>query len=132
MIGFIGVPSWVVLEGLIGPKTGGTVRVSTATGGGGSVVGQLARAEGCRTLGITGSDDKAALCVGRFGYDVAFNYKAPGWLDELDAAAPHGIDIFFDSVGGEILDSAIRRMRTAGRIVQCGTASLAQIGRAHV
>jgi NADPH-dependent curcumin reductase len=88
-------------------------------------VGQLAKAEGCRAVGLAGDDDKVALCCDRFGYDDAANYKK-GELRELIAKlAPTGIDIYYDNVGGETLDTAIRTMNIGGRIVQCGTASIA-------
>lgn len=124
ILGINGMTAWLAFSSLGRPRSGETVLVSTAAGAVGSIVGQLARAEGCRPLGLTGNDAKAKTCVSRFGYDAAFNYKAADWRERLDDAATDGIDIFFDNVGGGILDSALRRMRTAGRVVQCGTASI--------
>ena len=125
LLGINGMTAWLALSRLGRPAAGEALLVSTAAGAVGSVVGQLGRAEGCRVFGLTGSDDKAALCVGRFGYDAAFNYKKGDWCEALAGHAPDGIDIFFDNVGGPILDAALRRMRVGGRIVQCGTASVA-------
>jgi NADPH-dependent curcumin reductase len=124
ILGINGMTAWLALERLGRPAEGETLLVTTAAGAVGSVVGQLGRAEGCRVLGLAGSDDKVGLCVDRFGYDAAFNYRAPDWRDALALRAPEGIDIFFDNVGGGILDSILRRMRVAGRIIQCGTASI--------
>jgi hypothetical protein len=125
VLGINGMTAWLAFGALGRPRAGEAALVSTAAGAVGSVVGQLARAEGCRPLGLTGSDAKAEACVARFGFDAAFNYKRGDWRDRLGEAAPEGIDIFFDSVGGDILDDGLRRMRTAGRVVQCGTASIA-------
>lgn len=124
ILGINGMTAWLAFSRLGRPAAGETVLVSTAAGAVGSVVGQLARAEGCRALGLTGADDKVALCTSRFGYAAAFNYKSPDCWDALDAMAPTGIDIFFDNVGGTLLDAALRRMKVAGRVIQCGTASI--------
>jgi NADPH-dependent curcumin reductase CurA len=125
ILGINGLTAHLALNGIGRPRAGDTVLVSTAAGAVGSVVGQLARAQGCEVVGLTGDDDKARLCQARFGYHRADNYKT-GTIDTvLDAAVPDGVDVFFDSVGGEILDATLRRMRTGGRIVQCGTASIA-------
>jgi NADPH-dependent curcumin reductase CurA len=96
--------------------------VSTAAGAVGSVVGQLGRLLVLKTIGLTGSDEKADRLRDRFGFDVAINYRRPTWEQIVTAAAPDGVDIYFDNVGGDMLDRAIRLMRQRGRIVQCGTA----------
>jgi NADPH-dependent curcumin reductase len=88
-------------------------------------VGQIARNLGARPLGLTGDDAKVDLCRSRYGYDAAWNYRTTDWAAQLGEAAPHGLDVYFDNVGGPILDTALRRMAAGGRVVQCGTASVA-------
>ena len=106
------------------PKAGDTLLVSTAAGSVGSFVGQLGRHWGCRTIGLTGDEAKAARCRERYGYDVAINYKSEDLPAAVSAAAPDGVDVYFDNTGGSILDTVLRRMRVQGRVVQCGTASI--------
>lgn len=124
ILGINGLTAYLAFHQIGRPVAGETVLVSTAAGSVGSVVGQLARLAGCRTIGLTSSDAKIALCRERFGYDVALDYRAPDLAGQLEEAAPDGFDIFFDNTGGDILDTGLRRMRTGGRIVQCGTASV--------
>ena len=125
ILGMNGLTAWLALSRVGRPQAGDTVLVSTAGGAVGSVVGQLARAVGCRAVGLTGDEAKVARCTARFGYDAAANYKAGDLGETIAALAPGGIDVFFDNVGGPILDAAIRQMNVGGRIVQCGTASIA-------
>ncbi|MFN3387586.1 MAG: NADP-dependent oxidoreductase [Allosphingosinicella sp.] len=124
VLGINGLTAWLAFHNLGRPAAGDTVLVSTAAGAVGSIVGQLAHAAGCRVVGLTGSDGKAELCRSRFGYDVALNYKSGSVETLLADAAPAGFDIFFDNVGGAILDAGLRQMRVGGRVVQCGTASV--------
>jgi NADPH-dependent curcumin reductase CurA len=124
-LGINGMTAWLALSTIGRPAPGETVLVSTAAGAVGSIVGQLARRTGCTPIGLTGDDAKAARCVERFGYDRAINYKAGDVGAAIARAAPDGIHVFFDNVGGEILDVVLRQMQTGGRIVQCGTASVA-------
>ncbi|MFN3727643.1 MAG: NADP-dependent oxidoreductase [Allosphingosinicella sp.] len=124
VLGINGLTAWLAFHNLGRPARGDTVLVSTAAGAVGSIVGQLAQAAGCRVVGLTGGDDKAELCRSRFGYDVALNYKTGAIEALLADAAPDGLDIFFDNVGGAILDAGLRQMRVGGRVVQCGTASI--------
>jgi hypothetical protein len=125
VLGINGLTAWLAFHDLGRPRGGETVLVSTAAGAVGSIVGQLAKAAGCVVVGLTGSDEKAALCLRDFGCDRAFNYRSRP-LDRLLAEAlPEGADIFFDNVGGEILDRALRSLRPGGRLIQCGTASIA-------
>lgn len=125
VLGMNGLTAWLALTLIGRPRAGDTVLVTTAAGAVGSLVSQLARALGCRTVGLTGDDDKVAQCTARFGYDAATNYKAGDLDASLAALAPSGIDVFFDNVGGPILDVALRHMNVGGRVVQCGTASIA-------
>lgn len=125
LCGINGVTAYLALTGLGRPKAGDTLVVSTAAGSVGSFVGQIGKSLGCRTIGLTGSDDKVASCTGQFGYDVAINYRK----GDLDAAiaevVPQGVNVYYDNTGGAILDTVLRRMAIGGRIVQCGTAATA-------
>ncbi|MFD2858236.1 zinc-binding dehydrogenase [Seohaeicola zhoushanensis] len=97
--------------------------MSTAAGSVGSFVGQIGKGLGCRTIGLTGSDDKVATCRDTFGYDVAINYKTADLDSAVRSAAPGGVNVYFDNTGGAILDTVLRQMAVGGRIVQCGTAA---------
>jgi len=125
ILGINGLTAYLALNRIGRPEAGETVVVSTAAGAVGSIVGQLARSMGCIVVGLTGDDAKVAICRDRFGYHEALNYKAGPIETLLAEAAPTGIDVFFDNVGGTILDGALRAMRVGGRVVQCGTASIA-------
>lgn len=124
ILGINGITAYLALHDNGRPRSGETLLVSTSAGSVGSVVGQLGRAIGCRTIGLTGDDAKAARCLERFGYDAAINYKTTDMGSALTGTAPAGIDIFFDNVGGTILDTVLRTMKVGGRVVQCGTASV--------
>lgn len=105
-------------------KAGDNVLVSAAAGGVGSVVGQIARIKGCRTVGITSSDEKCAWLREQMQYDAAINHRATeGLLSQLRREFPTGIDIFFDNVGGEVLDTAMQHLAENARIVLCGAIS---------
>jgi NADPH-dependent curcumin reductase CurA len=122
VLGINGLTAWLALREIGAPKRGETVVVSTAAGAVGSIVGQLARRVGCRTVGLTGSDGKVQLCVDRLGYDAAINYRTCEALDEaIREHCPNGVDVFFDNAGGPIADVLVRCMNPFGRIVQCGT-----------
>ena len=123
--GINGVTAWLALTTLGRPNPGDTLLVSTAAGSVGSFVGQIGKGLGCRTIGLTGSDEKVAICKEQFGYDVAINYRTADLAEAVDAAAPDGVNVYYDNTGGEILDTVLRRMAVGGRIVQCGTASIA-------
>ena len=125
VLGINGMTAWLAFTRLGRPSPGELLLVSTAAGAVGSLVGQIARSHGCRAFGLTGSGAKVAACVGRFGYEAAFNYKDADWAERLTAEAGQGLDIFFDNVGGEILDTGLRLMAPGGRVIQCGTASVA-------
>lgn len=123
LCGINGVTAYLGLTNLGRPKEGDTLVVSTAAGSVGSFVGQIGKGLGCRTIGLTGSDEKAATCRERFGYDVALNYKTADLEAEVRRAAPEGVNVYFDNTGGGILDTILRQMAVGGRIVQCGTAA---------
>ena len=118
--GMPGVTAWVGLNRIIAPKAGETVVVSAASGAVGSVVGQLAKAAGCRAVGIAGGPDKCRLVVEEFGFDACVDHKAGRLEQDLAAATPHGIDGCFENVGGPGLDAVLARMNAFGRIAVCG------------
>lgn len=124
LCGINGVTAYLALTELGRPRPGDTLLVSTAAGSVGSFAGQIGKRLGCRTIGLTGSDDKVRQCVEQFGYDAAINYKTADLAAEIAAVAPDGIDIYYDNTGGVILDTALRQMAVRGRIIQCGTASI--------
>jgi NADPH-dependent curcumin reductase CurA len=107
------------------PRPGETFVVSGAAGGVGSVAGQIANALGCRVVGIAGTEEKCEWITGELGFDAAVNYRTEDIEKALGAACPDGIDVYFDNVGGEILDAALGLMNNFGRIVACGMISLA-------
>ena len=104
------------------PRAGDTVLVNAAAGGVGAMVGQMAKLAGCRTIGMTGSAEKCARLTAELGYDAAINYRASSNLaDAVAAAAPSGVDVFFDNVGGAALDAGLLNLAEGARIVLCGT-----------
>ncbi len=123
-VGMPGVTAWVGLTQIIAPKAGETVVVSAASGAVGSAVGQLAKARGCRVVGIAGGPDKCAYTVDELGFDACIDYKQhrdlKALLVALKEAAPKGIDGYFENVGGVILDAVMLRMNAFGRIAFCG------------
>jgi NADPH-dependent curcumin reductase CurA len=119
-VGMPGVTAWYGLTQIIAPKAGETVVVSAASGAVGSVVGQLARARGCRVVGVAGGPEKCRAVVEEFGFDACVDYKAGRLREDLAAATPQGIDGYFENTGGEILDLVLARMNAFGRIAVCG------------
>jgi NADPH-dependent curcumin reductase len=122
-LGLLGMPGMTAYFGLkeIGqPKAGETVLVSAASGAVGSVVGQLAKLWGCRAIGIAGGPQKCDYVVRELGFDACLDYKAGALRDQLKETP---IDVYFDNVGGEILDVALARMKLFGRVVVCGSIS---------
>lgn len=113
------------------PEPGETVLVSAAAGGVGSIVGQLARIHGCRAVGLCGSPDKCAWLTDELGYDAAIDYRGGDLKEAIRAACPEGVDVYFDSVGGTMLDAALAHINVGARVVLCGAMSqLNQTGRA--
>jgi NADPH-dependent curcumin reductase CurA len=103
------------------PKAGETVLVSAAAGAVGSIVGQIARMQGCRVVGMAGSDDKCRWLQDELGFDAAINYKTCGDLvNAIRNACPRGVDVYFDNVGGEILDAALLCLNKFARVAVCG------------
>jgi NADPH-dependent curcumin reductase CurA len=105
------------------PKPGDTVLVSAAAGAVGSMVGQIARLAGCRVIGTAGGKEKCDWLVRELGFDAAVDYKAGGVRRAIAAAAPDGIDVYFDNTGGPVLDAALSLMNLRGRVVCCGNVS---------
>lgn len=125
LLGINGLAAFLALHDVGRPVAGNTLLVSTAAGSVGSFVGQIGALRGCRTVGLTGSDEKARRCRDAYGYGATVNYKAADWREQLDRAVPYGVDIYFDNTGGTMLDQVLRRMAVGGRVVQCGTAATA-------
>lgn len=119
-VGMPGVTAWYGLNQIIAPKAGETVVVSAASGAVGSVVGQLAKAKGCRVVGVAGGALKCKAVVEEYGFDACIDYKAGNLATDLAAATPNGIDGYFENTGGEILDLVLARMNPFGRIAVCG------------
>jgi len=123
VLGVTGLTAYFGLLRIGQPKKGETVVVSAAAGATGSVVGQLARIQGARVLGITGSDDKNRMLERDLGFDGTVNHRSATPREDLRAQCPDGIDIYFDNVGGRVLEAVLPLMRTHGRIVCCGAVS---------
>jgi len=113
------------------PKAGETVVVSAAAGSVGSLVGQIAKIKGCSTIGIAGGQSKCDFLTAQLGFDKAVDYKAPAFSKALRAAAPQGIDVYFDNVGGDILEACLFNMNNHGRVACCGAVSQYDAPAAH-
>jgi NADPH-dependent curcumin reductase CurA len=122
-LGVTGITAYFGLLELGKPKAGETVVVSAAAGAVGTVVGQIAKIQGCRVVGIAGSADKCAWLTGELGFDAAVCYKDADWKAQLARACPDGIDIDFENVGGDIMNTVIGMMNLHGRVVLCGLIS---------
>ncbi|MEM7370119.1 MAG: NADP-dependent oxidoreductase [Bacteroidota bacterium] len=132
---FIGLPTYLGTLGIAGltgyfglldvgqPKEGETVLVSGAAGAVGSVVGQIAKIKGCRAVGIAGGPEKCAYLVNELGYDAAIDYKNESVKAGIREHCPNGVDIYFDNVGGDILNIALTRINLRARIIICGAIS---------
>jgi NADPH-dependent curcumin reductase CurA len=125
-LGALGMPGMTAYFGLLdvgAPKEGETVVVSGAAGAVGSVVGQIAKIKGCRVVGIAGGSDKCNWIVDELGFDAAIDYKSEDVGEALRKHCTEGIDVYFDNVGGEILDAALARLARGARVVICGAIS---------
>ena len=118
-----GMTAWAGLN-LADVRSFDVVFISQAAGAVGNVAGQLAKARGCRVIGSAGSDGKVKFLTEACGFDHAFNYKAVPTLEQLKLAAPEGIDVYFDNVGGETLEAARSALRVHDRIIACGAISV--------
>ena len=125
-LGVLGMPGLTAYHGLfeIGkPKPGDTVVVSAASGAVGAIVGQLARMMGCHVVGIAGTRQKITYIVDELGFDSGINYKTEDVLSRLTATCPRGVDVYFDNVGGPILDAVLAVIADSARIALCGQIS---------
>lgn len=125
LVGINGLTAYLALTKCARPVEGDKMLISTAAGGVGSLAGQIGRVMGCQCFGLAGSDDKVRLCVEEYGYEQAWNYKTTDLDAALSEAVPGGLNIYFDNVGGTILDKTLRHLAVGARVVQCGTASIA-------
>jgi NADPH-dependent curcumin reductase len=123
LFGSTGVTAYFGVLDVGATKAGDTFVVSGAAGGVGSIAGQVAKILGCRVVGIAGSKAKCAFVVDELGFDACIDYKQGNVADALRDACPSGIDVYFDNVGGDILDAALQNMNDFGRIVACGMIS---------
>jgi len=125
-IGTLGMPGMTAYFGILQEgkiKEGDIVLVSGAAGAVGSVVGQIAKIKGCRVIGIAGGKNKCDYLINELGFDGAIDYKSENLATALKRECPKGIDVYFDNVGGEILDAALTRLRLRARVVICGAIS---------
>ncbi|MFF7994455.1 NADP-dependent oxidoreductase [Kitasatospora xanthocidica] len=125
-LGALGMPGTTAYFGLLevgALKEGETVLVSGAAGAVGTMVGQIAKVKGCRVIGIAGGPEKCALLTGELGFDAAIDYRSEDVRKALRAHAPDGVDVYFDNVGGPILDAALTALALHARVVVCGAIS---------
>jgi NADPH-dependent curcumin reductase CurA len=121
--GIAGLTAYFGLLDIGRPQAGETIVVSAAAGSVGSIVGQIAKIKGCHVVGIAGGAEKCHWLTSELGFDAAVDYKAGGLFKALRAAAPNGVDVYFDNVGGEILEACLAQMNIRGRIACCGAIS---------
>lgn len=122
----LALPGMTAYQGLMNigkPKAGETLVVSGAAGSVGSMVGQIAKAEGLTVIGTAGSDEKCQWLTEELGFDAAINYKSDTLLEELKAAAPNGVDLYFENTGGAVQHAVFELMNAHGRIMVCGMIS---------
>ncbi|MBY5163876.1 NADP-dependent oxidoreductase [Salsipaludibacter albus] len=125
-VGLLGPTGLAAYFGLLRvgqPEEGDTVLVSGAAGATGSVAGQIAKLKGCTVIGTAGSDDKCARVVDHYGFDACINYKTERVSSRLRELAPDGIDVFFDNVGGDVLEAGLANLALHARIAVCGAIS---------
>jgi NADPH-dependent curcumin reductase len=122
-LGMPGLTAWFGMKEIGAPKAGETVVVSAASGAVGSVVGQIAKARGCRAVGIAGGQAKCDYVVKELGFDACIDYKAGNLFRDLKEACPKGVDVNFENVGGAIFDTVLQQMNVFSRIIVCGLIS---------
>jgi NADPH-dependent curcumin reductase CurA len=123
VLGITGLTAYFGMLNVGRPRAGETVVVSAAAGATGSVAAQIARIQGGQVVGVTGSEDKNRLLESELGFDATVNHRRESLRQDLAAACPNGIDVYFDNVGGRVLEAVLPLMRTHGRIVCCGAVS---------
>lgn len=122
-LGILGMPGMTAYTGLLNigqPKEGETLVVAAASGAVGSLVGQIAKIKGCRTVGIAGSPEKCAYVVEELGFDACLNHKDAGFPEALAAACPDGVDIYWENVGGAVFDAVLPLFNFFARVPVCG------------
>lgn len=125
ILGLTGITAYLGLDKIGKLKKGETLLVSGAAGAVGSVVGQIGKIKGCHVVGIAGTDEKTEQLKNEFGFDDAINYKTTSnMVEAIKKACPNGVDVYFDNVGGEILDAALENINKFGRVINCGAISL--------
>ena len=132
LLSVYGIAGKTAFHGLLSvgrPLAGETVVVSAAAGSVGGYVGQIAKALGCRVVGIAGGTEKCSWVTSELGFDACIDYRASGLFQALRAVCPQGIDVYFDNVGGKILETTLGLMNERGRIVCCGAISQYDSGR---
>ena len=120
VLGMPGLTAWAGIHDIARPIRGESVVVSAAAGPVGSTAGQFAKALGARVLGIAGGPEKCAQVIKTFGFDACIDYKQANFSDALRAACPSGIDVYFDNVGGAVLEACILQLALNARVVLCG------------
>ena len=120
VLGATGLTAYFGLLDIGRPQPGETVLVSAAGGAVGNVVGQLAKIHGARTVGLAGTDEKCARLVDELGFDAAVNHRSTDLASAIAAACPDGVDVYFDSVGGPLLETVLWQIANGARIVMCG------------
>ncbi|MBM4205191.1 MAG: NADP-dependent oxidoreductase [Gammaproteobacteria bacterium] len=120
VLGGTGMTAYFGLLEIGQPKAGDVVVVSGAAGATGSIAGQIAKIKGCHVIGIAGAAEKCRWLMDELGFDAAINYKTQNVAEELDRLCPQGINLYFDNVGGEILDACLARIAMNARVVICG------------
>lgn len=125
VLGMTGLTAYLGLTEIGSPKRGETLVVSGAAGAVGSTVGQIGKLLGCRVIGLAGTEEKIILLKSKFGFDEGINYKTTQDMEKaIQEAAPDGVDVYFDNVGGEISDAVLANINRLGRVVVCGAISL--------
>jgi NADPH-dependent curcumin reductase CurA len=122
-LGVLGMPGLTAYTGLLNigqPKAGETVVVAAASGAVGSVVGQIAKIKGCRAVGVAGSQQKCDFVRNTLGFDACVNHRSEKFAEELRAACPKGIDVYFENVGGRVLEAVVPLLNLFGRVPVCG------------
>jgi NADPH-dependent curcumin reductase CurA len=122
-LGVLGMPGFTAYAGLLEigrPQSGETVVVAAGTGPVGSAVGQIAKVKGARAVGIAGGEQKRQALLDEFGFDVALDHRSPTFAEDLKAAVPDGIDVYFENVGGPVAAEVFKRMNLYGRVPVCG------------
>lgn len=132
-LGVLGMPGLTAYSGLLeiaSPKAGETVVVAAATGAVGSIVGQLAKLQGCRVIGIAGGEEKCRWAVEGLGFDVCIDHRGPDLAKRLAESCPNGIDIYFETVGGPVLRAVVPLLNLNARVPVCGQMSQYNPGKA--